>query len=200
MSKWTTLGAVMMIFAVLSCDPPTVPEVPAASGAELQSGLVSSARSDRDALIAFYNATDGPNWTRNDNWLTAAPIDDWYGVHLVWSGTTVEGLWLSGNNLGGAIPIAPLRLLSDLTTLALGDNRLSDSIPAEIGALGVTRLHLSGNILEGEIPAALGQMGDTLRPMRVVDLSDNRLGGRHPARAGQHHLRRHWRIDAGSQR
>ena len=184
MSNWTILGAVMMIFAVLSCDPPTVPEVPVASGAELQSALVSSARSDRDALIAFYNATDGPNWTRNDNWLTAAPIDDWYGVDLVWSGTTVEGLWLSGNNLGGAIPIASLRLLSDLTDLVLGDNRLSDSIPAEISALGVTRLNLSGNYLVGEIPAALGQMGDTLRPMRVVDLSDNRLGGNIPPELG----------------
>ena len=184
MNRWTTLGTVTMIFTVLSCDPVTVPEVPAASRTELQSALVSSARSDRDALIAFYNATDGPNWTRSDNWLTSAPIDEWYGVDLVWLGTTVEDLRLSDNNLSGAIPIAPLRLLSDLRNLDLSDNSLSDSIPAEMGALGVTGLYLRGNLLGGEIPAALGQMGDTLRPVTIVDLSDNYLRGNIPPELG----------------
>ena len=183
MSRWATLGAVML-FAVLSCDPATVPEVPASSGAELQSALASSARSDRDALIAFYNATDGPNWMRNDNWLTSAPIDDWYGVQLVWRGTTVSDLRLSGNELSGAIPMAPLLLLSDLTNLDLRDNSLSGSIPAGISALGVTGLNVSGNYLVGEIPAALGQMGDTLHPMIVVDLSDNYLRGNIPPELG----------------
>ena len=27
---------------------------------------------DRAALVALYHATDGPNWTRNENWLTEA--------------------------------------------------------------------------------------------------------------------------------
>ncbi|MDE2715392.1 MAG: hypothetical protein OXI33_00050 [Chloroflexota bacterium] len=184
MNRWTTRGAVMTIFAVLSCDAATVPEVPADSGAELQSVLASGARSDRDALVTFYNATDGPNWTRNDNWLTSAPIDDWYGVDLVWFGTTVSGLRLGDNNLSGSIPMASLILLSDLTHLDLRGNRMRDSIPAGIGALGVTRLNLSDNYLEGEIPAALGQMGDTLRPMTVVDLSDNFLVGSIPPELG----------------
>ena len=184
MNGRTTLGVVAMIFALLSCDPATVPEVPAASSAKPQSALASSARSDRDALIAFYHATDGPNWTRNDNWLTLAPIDDWYGVDLVWLGTTVSGLRLGGNNLSGSIPMAPLLRLSDLTNLDLRDNRLRDSIPAGISALGVTRLNLSGNYLVGEIPAALGQMGDSLRPVTVVDLSDNYLVGNIPPELG----------------
>ena len=25
---------------------------------------------DKAALVALYNATDGPNWTNNSNWLT----------------------------------------------------------------------------------------------------------------------------------
>ena len=38
------------------------------------------ARADRDVLVALYNATDGPNWSRSDSWLTEAPVNDWYGV------------------------------------------------------------------------------------------------------------------------
>ena len=35
---------------------------------------------DRGALIALYNATDGPNWVDAENWLTDKPLGDWYGV------------------------------------------------------------------------------------------------------------------------
>ena len=41
---------------------------------------VSLAARDRAALVAFYHATDGPNWTKADNWLTDASTGDWYGV------------------------------------------------------------------------------------------------------------------------
>ena len=34
----------------------------------------------RDALVALYNATDGPNWENNDNWLSDKFIGEWYGV------------------------------------------------------------------------------------------------------------------------
>ena len=34
----------------------------------------------RDALAALYEATNGPGWNNNDNWLSEAPIDQWYGV------------------------------------------------------------------------------------------------------------------------
>ena len=35
---------------------------------------------DRAALVALYNATDGPNWTNNSGWLTDTPVGQWYGV------------------------------------------------------------------------------------------------------------------------
>ena len=34
----------------------------------------------REALVALYNATGGPNWANSENWLTDAPLHDWYGV------------------------------------------------------------------------------------------------------------------------
>ena len=38
--------------------------------------------SDHEILEIFYEATGGPNWDRNDNWLTDAPLGDWYGVEV----------------------------------------------------------------------------------------------------------------------
>ena len=48
---------------------PTAP--PTASG---------SAETDREALVALYNATDGENWGNSVNWLSDLPLGEWYGV------------------------------------------------------------------------------------------------------------------------
>ena len=51
--------------------PATATAPPAASG---------SAETDREALVALYNATDGENWDISDNWLSDAPLGEWDGV------------------------------------------------------------------------------------------------------------------------
>ena len=58
---------------------------------------------ERESLIALYRATDGPNWTRNDNWLTDAPLGDWHGVTTNDSGR-VTRLSLQDNQLSGELP------------------------------------------------------------------------------------------------
>ena len=40
----------------------------------------TSAKTDREALVALYNATDGENWSASANWLSDAPLDEWEGV------------------------------------------------------------------------------------------------------------------------
>ena len=50
---------------------------------------------ERMALVAFYDATDGPNWVDSGNWLTDAPLGEWYGVEMDSTGRVV-GLDLSG--------------------------------------------------------------------------------------------------------
>ena len=45
---------------------------------------------DREALVALYRATDGNNWTRNDNWLSDAPIGEWRGVRADHNGRAIE--------------------------------------------------------------------------------------------------------------
>ena len=39
-----------------------------------------SLASARQALVDFYNATDGDHWKINTNWCSDKPIDEWYGV------------------------------------------------------------------------------------------------------------------------
>ena len=56
----------------------------------------------REALVALYNATDGPNWRNNTNWLSTKSLSTWYGVTV--SNWEVTGLNLSGNKLSGTIP------------------------------------------------------------------------------------------------
>ena len=42
---------------------------------------------DRAALVALYNATDGANWRNNTNWLSPRPLGEWYGVTTDGAGT-----------------------------------------------------------------------------------------------------------------
>ena len=58
---------------------------------------------ERDALIALYNATDGPNWRNSDGWLSEPGTEcSWYGV--ICSNDRVTGLGLSENQLIGSMP------------------------------------------------------------------------------------------------
>ena len=71
----------------------------------------TSAETDREALIALYNATDGENWTRNSNWLSDAPLGEWEDVSTDVDGR-VTRLDIPTNELSGCVPGA-LRSRSD---------------------------------------------------------------------------------------
>ncbi|CAN0313592.1 unnamed protein product [Scytosiphon promiscuus] len=58
------------------------------------------APTDRDVLVALYNATGGPNWYNSDHWNTDAELWKWYGVSLNGEGRVVE-LRLDRNQLRG---------------------------------------------------------------------------------------------------
>ena len=76
--------------------------------------------SDREALVALYHATDGPNWKYNERWLSESPIGAWYGVDTDNRGH-VTNLRLYGNQLTGEIPFE-LGILSNLQELSLSGN------------------------------------------------------------------------------
>ena len=120
-------------------------------------GETASAATDRVALAALHSAADGANWRDDTNWLTDAPLEDWYGVKTDSDGRVVEvSLWL--NKMEGQIPAA-LGNLTSLTRLNLTLNRLNGEIPSELGMLSnLEELTLLGNQLTGEIPSELGNL------------------------------------------
>ena len=91
----------------------------------------TSVATDRAALVALYNATDGANWTNNTNWLTEKALSEWHGV------TTDED--------------------GRVTMLEIFQNRLTGGIPAELGNLAKLRglwLNRNGE-LRGPLPVGL---------------------------------------------
>ena len=114
------------------------------SGGAQTGHKVNGEATDRAALVALYNATSGPNWTINTNWLTTAALSEWYGVTTDVDGR-VTHVYLAQNELNGELPVE----LGDLTSLQI--------------------LYLSQNMLSGAIPAALGDLAS----LQILDISQS---------------------------
>ena len=140
---------------------------------------VNGEATDRAALVALYNATSGPNWTINTNWLTTAALSEWYGVTTDVDGR-VTHVYLAQNELNGEIPVE-LGDLTNLQILYLAQNMLSGAIPAALGDLtNLRQLYLNQNMLSGEIPAELGDLAS----LQILYLWGNELSGEIPAALG----------------
>ena len=113
---------------------------------------------DQMALIDLYEATNGPNWKRNDNWLTSRPLDDWYGVTTGPDG--VVRLDLEDNGLDGRIRTYSIIPLGKLTYLDLSSNNISGNIPPEISEYikELKRLYLEKTSISGVLPYQLGDL------------------------------------------
>ena len=164
---------------------------------------VVASSTDRATLVALYNATGGPNWRTETNWLSNQPISTWHGVTTDADGRVTE-LRLFTNRLAGPIPAA-IGSLVNLEILDLSTNRLTGPIPAAIGSLtGLRILLLQYNQLSGSIPAAVqglvnlehllidhnqltgaipSQLGSLSR-MKELQLWDNQLSGSIPGQLG----------------
>ena len=111
-----------------SGDAPTTTDAPEPAAATSRPVLgPTSVETDREALVALYNATDGENWNKSANWLSDAPLGEWYGVTTDGDGR-VTALTLEGNQLSGEIP-PELGNLSNLASLWLRGNRLTGCVP-----------------------------------------------------------------------
>jgi hypothetical protein len=127
---------------------------------------------DRAALVALYEATDGDNWSYNENWLSDQPMGEWDGVETGRDGR-VTRLWLESNELNGEIP-SELGDLPSLVGLWLWGNDLSGEIPGELGSLtNLVNLSLGGNQLRDQIPPELGNLSS----LQYLYLDSNQLRG-----------------------
>jgi Leucine-rich repeat (LRR) protein len=138
-------------------------------------------QSQRDALIAFYQATNGQGWVGQLNWLGAPGTEcTWYGVACDDAGANVTGLELPSNNLRGAFP-ASIAALPQLRFVNLAQNQLTGSLPAEVGQLSeLQSFYASYNQLTGPIPDAIGN----LKKLEYLGLDNNELAGPLPSSIG----------------
>jgi len=135
---------------------------------------------ERDALIALYNSTDGVNWKDNTGWLGEPGTEcTWFGVTCRSSKVTQLSLWQ--NKLTGTIPIE-LGNLSNLDWVQLSYNSLSGIIPSALGNLTKLKsLYLNSNSLSGNVPRELGN----LLKLNSLYLQTNLLTGRIPSDFGK---------------
>ena len=157
---------------------------PHGSSAATRFAVVVWENSDGTALVALYEATDGPNWVDSENWLTGAPLGAWYGVEVEGSGRVValdlSGTWddegLAEHGLRGAIP-PELSGLDSLRALDLSGNALTGPIPSALAHLvRLADVDLADNRLTGAIPPEFGDLAG----LEYLDLSGNTLTGAIP--------------------
>lgn len=162
---------------------PTSDTSKSASDAQMQEDVEltgqGSVDTDREALEAFYDSTNGEDWDDSGIWGSANPLADWPGVSVGEDGRVIElDLWAKG--LTGEIP-PELGDLSNLEVLELSENGLTGEIPSELGDLSyLVHLSIWDNQLTGEIPPELGKLSN----LDVLDLSDNQLTGEIPLELG----------------
>ena len=139
-----------------------------------QAGTKDKETIEREALIAFYKATDGDNWKNNTNWCSDKPLGEWFGVTM--KDGYVYDIQIIQNNIRGNLP-PEIGNLEHLMRLNLKDNLISGTIPEELGKLKeLKHLHLDHNWLEGDIP----DFFNNFPLLMVLDLSANKLTGKIP--------------------
>src|SRR6218665_443203 len=102
-------------------------------------------------LVDLYNASNGPAWTNNSNWLTGDPCTNgWFGVACDLGETTVVRIDLPGNALSGSL--SGLDALPDLEFFNVGGNQLGGSIPPLAGLPQLSFFSASSNQLTRPLP------------------------------------------------
>ena len=139
---------------------------------------------DYQALLDFYNSTNGSNWTNQTGWAdgvagTDCTICDWAGVNCDDNGRVTE-IFLSNNNLAGTIP-PQIANLDKLEKLYISNNSITGSIPSEIGNLpALQNLIIYNNLLTGAIPSSIGNLTN----LESFHAYSNDLTGQIPSEIG----------------
>lgn len=123
---------------------------------------------DSLALVALYNATNGPNWTFSMNWLVS-PISLWEGITIKDDRVNRIDIFDESNMLG----VLPIEIgnLSELNSLIIVGCNLEDSITPSINNLkNLEELAFYDNNLNFDIPSI-----DSLVNLLFFDIGMNKL-------------------------
>ena len=151
--------------------------------------------SDSLAMVDFYNSLDGDNWKINTNWLSSAPMSEWYGLGVqegritgismrnnFCSGyinssfgncTELKNIFLEENEITG---IADFDSLHQLTRLNLYENKLTEFPAFIVKCKNLERINLFDNLMEGNIPPEI----NNLTQLNRFYLTQNKLAGEVP--------------------
>ena len=131
---------------------------------------------EREALIAFYHATNGDQWKNNTNWCSDKPVSEWYGLTI--ENGYVTQLNLAENNLSGYLPEC-IGELQHLTDISLWENyNLGGKLPAGLFSLeNLKSFHIRICAIEGEISPDIKQ----LTKLESLSIGNNKFTGRFPS-------------------
>ena len=135
-------------------------------------------QNDSLALVEFYNKTQPKNgsWDRHKNWLTSAPLTDWFGVTV--ANKRVTQLTLTFNNITGKLPPSFLNLTALKKLNLRGNTALSIALSASLSKLkNLNYLDLQSTNTTGAIPEQITQ----LVKLEYLNLSNCFLAGTLPA-------------------
>ncbi len=138
----------------------------------------TSAETDREALLAIFEATNGEEWDQSGTWATARSLDNWGGVTLDENGRVVRLIfgYSTADRMTGVLP-AELGNLQELRRLEIGG---SGPIPPELGSLqNLWELGLRGQFCEA-IPPELGNLENLVK----LEIAETPLSGRLPPEIG----------------
>ena len=130
---------------------------------------------DSLALVAIYNASDGPNWAKN-KWELDKPIDTWSAVTV--TDGRVTALKLSTANVITTEWTLPTEIgdLTELTDLRINSNKLTGDLPESLYDLTkLENLYFQNDNLTGALSSKIGQLTELVQ--LYVDRNANMTGG-----------------------
>ena len=139
---------------------------------------------ERSALMDFFDAMNGLNWTQRGQWSRSGQNDlcNWFGVTC--NGQNVVNVTLRANGLRGNNVSFPASFvnLTKLQHLDLSSNAIQGTLPEVIANItNLINLRLGTNQFMGPLPPSYGNLGN----LQLVALEQNRLTGTLPDEWGR---------------
>ena len=135
----------------------------------------------REALEAFYQATNGASWTNNGSWLSDQPLGQWHGVTVNGQGQ-VTHLSLRDNNLSGPLPAALGNL--DASASAVPGPQQHQRVSLPYGTGQPVQPDPAGHEPQPASQGRYRQQLGNLSNLSIIGLARNSLSGSLPTSLG----------------